>query len=143
MSKTRTRRLTPLESLVMNRIWDRSPVSVREVKQRLEPSKPLAYNTVLTVMRKLRDKGFLKSEREGRMDLYEPVVQRDEAAQVSIRDLMDRFFSGSASALVSRLIESEELDADEIITLRQDLDEWLQDRQNGKTKESNGKSGAV
>ena len=71
------KRLTPLETLIMNVLWDESPAAVRQVQQRLESVKPMAYNTVLTMMRILREKGFLVSEREGRSDLYRPVVTRE------------------------------------------------------------------
>ena len=67
------KRLTPLETLIMNVLWDESPAAVRQVQQRLESIKPMAYNTVLTMMRILREKGFLVSERSGRSDLYRPV----------------------------------------------------------------------
>ena len=83
------RRLTPLETLIMNVLWDDSPAAVRQVQQRLESVKPMAYNTVLTVMRILREKGFLVSEREGRSDLYRPVVTRQDMAQRSLGDVMD------------------------------------------------------
>lgn len=120
-------KLTPLESLVMNCLWDRSQAAVREVQEDLEPVKPMAYNTVLTVMRILRDKGFLTSERRGRMDVYRPTVEREEIARSSLRDLLDSFFSGSATALVSQLLNSEELEADEIRAIRREVNRKLRE----------------
>ncbi len=58
------RRLTTLETLIMNALWEESPAAVRQIQERLMRVKPMAYNTVLTMMRILREKGFLTSERE-------------------------------------------------------------------------------
>jgi len=106
----------------MDCLWKRPSATVRQVQKTLEPVKPMAYNTVLTMMRILRDKGFLVSERQGRMDVYEPAVPREEVARHSLRELVDRFFAGSPAALVSQLLESEELRADEIREIRREVD---------------------
>lgn len=118
-------RLTPLESQIMDSVWNRHPATVREVQKALEPVKPMAYNTVLTMMRILRDKGFLTSERHGRSDVYSPTVQREDVARRSLRDLVDRFYAGSATAMVSQLLDSGELDPDEIQAIRREVDKRL------------------
>jgi len=128
MSNKGDERPTPLESLVMQSLWERSPASVRDVQMRLSEQKPMAYNTVLTLMRRLRKKGFLASERNGRRDLYSPVVERQVVAQRSLRDLVDRFYQGSATSLVAQLLRTEDLAAHEVIALRQELDRWLRSR---------------
>lgn len=125
MKLNRGRRLTPLESLIMNCLWDRSRATVREVQEMLEPVKPMAYNTVLTMMRILREKGFLTSERQGRRDVYSPVVPREDVARHSLRDLLDRFFFGSATALVNQLLDSGEVDTEQIREIRQEVDKRL------------------
>lgn len=122
------RRLTPLETLIMNVLWDDSPAAVRQVQQRLESVKPMAYNTVLTVMRILREKGFLVSEREGRSDLYRPLVTREDMARRSLGDVMDSFFSGSAEALVSQLLDGQSLSEEELRSIRAELDRALKRR---------------
>ena len=90
------KKLTPLETLIMNVLWDESPAAVKQVQERLTAVKPMAYNTVLTIMRILRDKGFVVSEREGRSDLYRPVVTREDMGRRSLGEVIDSFFSGSA-----------------------------------------------
>ena len=92
------KKLTPLETLIMNVLWDESPAAVRQVQERLMSVKPMAYNTVLTIMRILRDKGFVVSEREGRSDLYRPVVTREDMGRRSLGEIIDSFFSGSAES---------------------------------------------
>lgn len=127
MAKRLPKRLTSLEALIMDCVWDMSEATVRQVQARLEPVKPMAYTTVLTVMRILRSKGFLKSRREGRSDLYLPLVMREQMARRSLRELMERFFAGSAEALVSQLLESEDLGPEEIMAIRKDVDAKLRE----------------
>lgn len=118
------KKLTPLETLIMGALWNGGTASVRQVQQHLQHTKPMAYNTVLTVMRLLRQKGFLSSERSGRTDIYQPLVTREEMARRSYRDLADSFYAGSALALASHLLD-EDLSADELQGLRAEIDRRL------------------
>ena len=121
-------KLTPLETIIMNVLWDQSPAAVKQVRERLKTVKPMAYSTVLTMMRILRDKGFLASVRQGKADLYRPVVTRDDVAR---RSLGDSFFSGSAEALVSQLLDGQSLSDEELASIRADLDRTLSRRKEG------------
>ena len=125
MAKKNTKRLTPLESLLMDAVWDLGDATVRQVRQRLHAARPMAYNTVLTVMRILRDKGFLTSRRDGRTDVYRPKISRELMGRRSLREVLDRFFAGSAAALVSQLIESEDLDPQQVKAIRREVDDKL------------------
>ena len=122
------KRLTPLETLIMNVLWDESPAAVKQVQERLTAVKPMAYNTVLTIMRILRDKGFVVSEREGRSDLYRPVVTREDMGRRSLGEVIDSFFSGSAEALVSQLLDGQSLSDEELTAIRAELDRTLERR---------------
>ena len=126
------RKLTPLETMIMNVLWDESPAAVRQVQERLNTVKPMAYNTVLTIMRILRDKGFLASEREGRSDLYRPVVTREDMGRRSLGEVIDSFFSGSAEALVSQLLDGQSLSDEELAAIREELDRALERRKGGR-----------
>ena len=126
------RKLTPLETLIMNALWDESPAAVKQVQERLRFVKPMAYNTVLTMMRILRDKGFLASERKGRADLYRPIVTREDVGRRSLGELINSFFSGSAEALVSQLLDGPSLSDEELTAIRAKLDRALTGRKGGK-----------
>ncbi len=110
----------------MDTIWQLGKASVREVQTELEPSKPMAYNTVLTMMRILRDKGFLSSTRHGRLDVYRPTISRENAGKGGLHDLLHTFFSGSARALVSQLIDDEDISIQEMKEIRRELNRKLQ-----------------
>lgn len=125
MSRTKARRLTPLEAQVMDAVWELGEATVRQVKDHLEPTRPMAYNTVLTMLRILREKAFLKTRREGRMDVYRPVVSREQAARSSLGEVMERFFAGSAAAMVSHLLASEHVGAADMRKIRQEVDRKL------------------
>ena len=125
MGRKRPAKLTPLEALVMDCVWEAGEATVRQVREGLRDRRKLAYNTVLTVMRILREKGFLASERQGRMDVYRPLVEREQVARRSLSDVLDRFFQGSATALVSQLLESEELSDEELRTIRREVNRQL------------------
>ncbi|MDE0963073.1 MAG: BlaI/MecI/CopY family transcriptional regulator [Candidatus Latescibacteria bacterium] len=126
------KKLTPLETLIMNALWDDSPAAVKQIQERLKSVKPMAYSTVLTMMRILRDKGFLVSERQGKADLYRPVVSRDDAGRRSLGEVIDSFFSGSAEALVSQLLDSRSLSDEALKAIRAELDKTLEGRHDGK-----------
>ncbi|MBN1342851.1 MAG: BlaI/MecI/CopY family transcriptional regulator [Phycisphaerae bacterium] len=125
MARKDRKQLTPVETIIMDAVWDLTEATVRNVKDHLEPTRPMAYNTVLTMLRILRDKGFLQTRRDGRSDVYRPVVTREQAAGRSISDVLERFFSGSAPALVSQLLESEHVSEDEIRAIRREVDRKL------------------
>ena len=126
------KKLTPLETLIMNALWDESPAAVKQIQERLKSVKPMAYSTVLTMMRILRGKGFLVSERQGKADLYRPVVSRDDAGRRSLGEVIDSFFSGSAEALVSQLLDGRSLSDEELKAIRAELDKTLESRKSGK-----------
>lgn len=126
------RKLTPLETLIMNALWDESPAPVKQIQERLESVKPMAYSTVLTMMRILRDKGFLTSERKGKADYYRPIVSREDAGRRSLGEVIDSFFAGSAEALVSQLLNGQSLSDEELTAIRAELDRTLKNRKDGK-----------
>ena len=126
------KKLTPLETLIMNVLWDESPAAVKQVQERLTAVKPMAYNTVLTIMRILREKGFVVSERAGRSDLYRPVVTREDMGRRSLGEVIDSFFSGSAEALVSQLLDGQSLTDEELTAIRAELDRTLESRKGGQ-----------
>lgn len=105
----------------MEEVWSRGEVSVREVMDALNQTAPAsrAYTTYMTVMARLNSKGLLHRERQGKADIYAPVVGREEyrvaRAGIEVTALVDRF--GDA-ALVHFARQIEGLDAGHIRQLR-------------------------
>jgi len=123
LSKSRPERLTPLESQIMDCVWDLQEATARQVKEGLNHTRPMAYTTVQTMMALLRDKGFLTSRRQGRADVYLPLVDRAAMGRRSLREVMDLFFSGSAATLVSHLVKLECVGEEEIEAMRRAVQE--------------------
>jgi predicted transcriptional regulator len=126
MAQQVPQRLTPSEALIMGCVWDMGEATVHDVRDSLGPVKPMAYNTVLTEMRILREKGFLASRREGRTDVYRPLVAREQMARRSLDEVRQRFFSGSAVALVSQLLASDDVSDEEVRAIRREVNDTLQ-----------------
>jgi predicted transcriptional regulator len=106
----------------MDVLWRKGSGTVQNVLEAL-PAKPaLAYNSVLTTVRILEKKGYVRHVKDGRAHIYEPQIQRDEATRSEIRHLVSRFFGNSHEALVLNILEDEGLEADELKRLRELLD---------------------
>jgi predicted transcriptional regulator len=109
-------RFTTRELDVMSVLWERGPSTVAEVRRALDDD--LAYNTVLTVLRILEEKGHLTHEEEGRAHRYLPLVQREQAGESALRRITRKLFSGSPELLLTRLVEGEDLSEDEVRRMR-------------------------
>jgi predicted transcriptional regulator len=107
----------------MNVIWAKSQATVAEVVAALPKELDLAYNSVLTIMRILETKGYLKHSKakDSRAFIYRPVVGRGEATRSAVQQLLRRFFGDSPEALVLNLLEDETLSAGELKKIREAL----------------------
>lgn len=109
---------------VLKVLWEAGPSTVREVAGVLRKQRRrLAYNTVLTLLSRLRDKGYVASDRRDAAHLFRPLVSRDELVGSSLAALADRLCDGTASPLLHALVRGQQLSADEIAQFRKVLDE--------------------
>jgi BlaI family penicillinase repressor len=97
---------------VMTVLWQNSSGTVAEVQQAL--STALAYTTVLTILRNLEAKGFVRREEEGRAHRYFPKVKQRAAQQRAVRRLIDTLFRGSPEALLTQLVDDHDLSPEEL-----------------------------
>lgn len=117
--------LTERESDIMAVLWEHGPSTVAEVRDRL--SDDLAYNTVLTMLRILEEKGYAGHEEEGRAYRYHALVEREEAAASAVRGLVHRLFGGSPSLLLTQVVRQRDLPEEELKRLRELIDRRLED----------------
>lgn len=122
MPKPRSDVLTEAEQRIMRVLWDKGEASVRDVTDALEDSYPVAYNTVLTLLRILTDKEYVKPRQDGRAFIYKPVVSRADARSRALRKMVSTFFEGSPTELAQHLIRNESLSTDELQALKNELD---------------------
>ncbi len=117
MSRKRPQILTNAEHRIMEVIWARGSATVSEVVEALEGKD--AYTTILTLMRILKEKGYLSSRKEGRAFVFVPEVDRTTAARKAVHQLLSKFFSGSPSELVLSFLRQEELTPEELDVIKQ------------------------
>jgi len=110
---------------VMGVLWETGSATVAEVRDRLPAD--LAYTTVLTILRNLEAKGFVRHEGEGKAHRYFPRVARKAAGKSAVARLIDKMFGGDASMLVSHLVSDHPLSSDELRKLHATLGERLAD----------------
>jgi predicted transcriptional regulator len=118
--------LTPAESEIMQVLWSRGEASVHDVVGAL--SRPVAYNTALTLLRILEQKGYVShvpNPASPRGYLYRPTIPAGPVRVNHARDLVERLFGGRTEELVSGLIESERLSRGELEALRAQIDRKL------------------
>ena len=123
MPRTQSATLTEAELRIMQVLWEKQSATVQQVLEALPTAKPLAYNSVLTIVRILEKKGYVRHVKDGRAHIYLPLLNQKEATQSEIRHLASRFFQNSRELLVLNILEDEGLDADELKRLRELLDE--------------------
>ena len=109
---------------VLKVLWAIGPATVRDVAAALRKQRRrLAYNTVLTLLSRLRDKGYVAADRRDTAHLFRSVVTRDELLGSSLAALADRICDGTASPLVLALVRGQRFSADEIAYFRKLLDD--------------------
>ncbi|MGO8983971.1 MAG: BlaI/MecI/CopY family transcriptional regulator [Terriglobales bacterium] len=109
--------LTEAELRIMDVLWLRGSGTVQQVLDSISPP-ALAYNSVLTTIRVLEKKGYLKHLKDGRAHVYTPLVGQKEATRSEIRQLVTRFFKNSHEQLVLNLLEDQGIEPEEVGRLR-------------------------
>jgi predicted transcriptional regulator len=122
LARNRSATLTEAELRVMNVLWQRGSATVHEVLESMSEKPPLAYNSVLTMVRILERKGYVKHVKDRRAHVYTPQVQREDATRSEVRRLVSRFFGNSHELLVMNILEDTSIDAEELDRLRRLLD---------------------
>ncbi len=112
-------RLGRMELQIMKAVWECGAATVHDVKAALSRGrKKPAYSTVLTMMRKLENKGYLTHKVAGRAYVYRATISRRSTSRTLLGDLLDRLFDGSPQLLVSSLIEQRRISAKELREIR-------------------------
>jgi predicted transcriptional regulator len=118
MARPRSTTLTEGEQRVMEVLWKLGEASVQQVTDALSEREPVAYTTALTMLRILNEKNYVDYRKEGKAHVYVPVVTREAARSMALRNLLKRFFDDSPSALAQHLARDSEIDLGEIERLR-------------------------
>jgi predicted transcriptional regulator len=122
LARNKSATLTEAELRIMNVLWEKGSGTVHEVLESLPGDPPLAYNSVLTIIRILETKGYVKHVKDKRAHVYLPKVDRDDARRFEVSHLVSRFFGNSHEQLLLNILEEQSIDADELARLRELLE---------------------
>ncbi len=93
----------PLELLCLNALWSLGQGSVKDVRELVAPSRPLAYTTVMTVLDRLARRGVVTRRKAGRAFVYDPAVSRDAMRRLALQEFLDSYFESSSHELLQFL----------------------------------------
>lgn len=97
--------LSPLELDCMNALWPVGEATVRDIQEALQPTRPRAYTTIMTILDRLAQKGIVVRSKSGRAWVYRPNLTAQDARSQALAHLVDGFFAGSSEGLARHLAE--------------------------------------
>jgi BlaI family penicillinase repressor len=119
--RRRSPTLTGQELEIMKVVWQRESVTVRDVYEALLEQRKVAYTTVMTMMKILEQKKYLKKTQTERAHVYRPAQPQRQVIGAMVHEFVNRVFNGSAEPLLAHLVEEHDLsreDLEEIARLR-------------------------
>jgi BlaI family penicillinase repressor len=113
--------LGDLQHAIMAVLWRRGEATTADVYEALRDERGLAFTTIATMLRKMEDKGVVAHRAAGRQFVYSPTVTEDQVRRSMVGELVERLFGGDPKALVAHLVSENEIEPDELSTLRRRL----------------------
>lgn len=120
--------LTEAELRLMKILWARGESAVCELVAAMPKGAGLAYNSVLTTIRILEQKGYVRHRQEGRAFVYSPCVAEQEAGRSEVRHMMQRFFGNSRERMLLSMLGDDEVTAEELQRLKDAIAASSEDR---------------
>jgi predicted transcriptional regulator len=119
--------LTEAELRLMKILWQRGESVVSDLVAAMPDGETLAYNSVLTTVRILEQKGYVDHRQEGRAFVYRPCVAEHEAGRSEVKHVLSRFFGNSRERLLLSLLGDEEISAEELQRLKEAIQNVAED----------------
>ena len=127
MPPKRSNTLTEAELRLMKILWRRGESAVTDLVAAMPEGENLAYNSVLTTIRILEQKGYVEHRQEGRAFIYSPCVAEEEASRSEVRNVMSRFFGNSREKLLLSLLGDGEISSQELQRLKDAIEKSAPD----------------
>ena len=118
MSRPPSKHPTELELEILKVLWQLGPATVRQVRDALAPVRDLAYTSVMTIMTIMNTKGYVARTKDGRSFVYRSIYREEKASRNMLQDVVDRLFGGSTTAVMQHLLETSDLDDEELKKIR-------------------------
>jgi predicted transcriptional regulator len=119
MPPKKSNTLTEAELRLMKILWRRGESAVNDLVAAMPQGEPLAYNSVLTTIRILEQKGYVEHRQEGRAFVYRPCIAEQEAGRSEVRHVLGRFFGNSRERLLLSLLGDAEISPEELQRLKE------------------------
>jgi BlaI family penicillinase repressor len=119
IKKATTPRPTESELELLGILWERGPVTVRELFEAVNQGRPVVYTGVLKLLQIMTEKGLVERDERERAHLYRAAVSQADTESRFLRELSERFFSGSAAQLALRALQLEKASDTELEAIRQ------------------------
>ena len=120
MARPASEHPTELELSILKVLWQEAPKTVDEVREALAAAgRELTHSSVITIMNIMVGKKYLKREKKGRAFEFTPLLEENSVGQSMVQDLLSRVFDGSAHSLVLQLLETADVDSEELAAIRQ------------------------
>ena len=114
---------TELELEILKVLWERGPSTVAEVQKAFGRRRPMAYTTVLTMLRVMTDIRLVKRNTSARAYVYRPTQSRSAVAKSMVSDVLHRVLDGSAAELLLHALDDRTFTGEELAEMRQVLDD--------------------
>ena len=119
----------PLEAKIMDILWNDVEMTIKDVQQVLDREKVTNFNTVMTVMNRLVEKGILQKRTEGRSSLYKPVLSRDQFLHTQSKEMTNELMDEFGTVVVSHMLDAlEDVDDDLVAKLEKKIKELKKDK---------------
>ncbi|MFP3125483.1 BlaI/MecI/CopY family transcriptional regulator [Ectobacillus funiculus] len=119
----------PLEAKIMELLWNADELSIKDVQQRLEQDKPVNFNTVMTVMNRLVEKGILKKRLQGRLSLFQPVQSKDRFIEEQSKKITENLLDEFGGVVITHMLDAlKDVDKNLLDQLEHKIQQLKQDK---------------
>lgn len=126
MPRRKSSHVTDAELEILRILWDRGPVTVRQVHESLARGQDVRYTTVLKTMQNMFEKGLLARDESERSHVYRARLKQTDTERRLVRDFMDKVFDGATEQLVLQALNAKSVSPEDLANIRRMLDEWEQ-----------------
>jgi len=119
MARPSSRYPTELELAILKVLWSQGPSSVKQIQEALAQTRELAYTTITTMLTIMANKRYVRRTRSGTGAVDAAAIEQEAASSNMLQDLVDRVYDGSVPAVMQQLIETSDLDSQELEAIRQ------------------------
>lgn len=119
MARPASKHPTELELELLKLLWEGQPLSGRQLRDQLAATRELSYTSVMTMLGIMEEKGYVRRKKSNANYLYSARISQQAASRGMLRDIVDRVFGGSAATAMIHLLETSDVDAEELRQLKQ------------------------